>query len=157
MEYSHTRDRCENENRSTSKKFGLMIHIQDPKSLWEVAHMDLVTELPPSGDRSYNYCLLIVDRYSKTPTFLPCHKADTGMDTALLLCNLFISHTGLFKNIINDRDTKFPYALWTNIHKLLGTFTTMGETPPDWCSWKDTPPPGYVSFIHLLVLLSVLL
>ncbi|MBW0484290.1 hypothetical protein O181_024005 [Austropuccinia psidii MF-1] len=80
-----------------------------------------LTELPPSGDRSYNACLVIVDRYSKTPVFLPCHKDDTAMDTALLLWSRVISHTGLFKNIISDRDTKFTCALWTNLHILFGT------------------------------------
>ncbi|MBW0586380.1 hypothetical protein O181_126095 [Austropuccinia psidii MF-1] len=42
------------------------------------------------------------------------------MDTALLIWNRVISHTGLFKNIISDRDSKFKSALWTNLHKLLG-------------------------------------
>ncbi|MBW0504087.1 hypothetical protein O181_043802 [Austropuccinia psidii MF-1] len=83
--------------------------------------MDWVTALPPEGDKSYNKCLVILDRYSKTPIFLPCHKGDTAMDTALLIWNRVISHTGLFKNIISDRDPKFTSALWTNLHKLLGT------------------------------------
>ncbi|MBW0502113.1 hypothetical protein O181_041828 [Austropuccinia psidii MF-1] len=61
-------------------KFGLIIHIQEPKSPWEVVHMDWVTELPQSGDKSYNYCLVIVDRYSKTPIFLPCQRDDTAME-----------------------------------------------------------------------------
>ncbi|MBW0503909.1 hypothetical protein O181_043624 [Austropuccinia psidii MF-1] len=43
------------------------------------------------------------------------------MDTVLLICNRVISHTGLFENIISDRDPKFRSALWTNLHKLLGT------------------------------------
>ncbi|MBW0559011.1 hypothetical protein O181_098726 [Austropuccinia psidii MF-1] len=98
-----------------------MIHIQEPKSLWEVVHMDWVTALPPSGDKRYNACLVIVDRYSKTPIFLPCHKYDTAMDTALLLWSRVISHTGLFENIISDRDPKFTYALWTNLHRFFGT------------------------------------
>ncbi|MBW0571082.1 hypothetical protein O181_110797 [Austropuccinia psidii MF-1] len=98
-----------------------MIHIQDKKSPWEVAHMDWVTELPPNGDKGYNACLVIVDRYSKTPIFLPFHKDDTAMDTALLLLIRVISHTGLFKNIISDRDPKFTSALWTNLHRLFGT------------------------------------
>ncbi|MBW0507696.1 hypothetical protein O181_047411 [Austropuccinia psidii MF-1] len=119
--YFHTCDKCQNANRSTGKKFGLMIHIQEPKSPWEVVNMDWVTALPPSGDRSYNSCLVIVDRYSKTPIFLPCHKDDTAMDTALLLWSRVISHTGLFKNIISDRDPKFTSALWTNLHRLFGT------------------------------------
>ncbi|MBW0532493.1 hypothetical protein O181_072208 [Austropuccinia psidii MF-1] len=56
IEYCHTCDRCQEANRNTGKKFGLMIHIQEPKSSWEVVHMDWVTELPPSGDKSYNGC-----------------------------------------------------------------------------------------------------
>ncbi|MBW0551806.1 hypothetical protein O181_091521 [Austropuccinia psidii MF-1] len=81
----------------------------------------LGTALPPSGDKSYNSCLVIVDRYSKTPIFLPCNKDDTAMDTALLLWSRVISHTGLFKNIICERDPKFTSALWTNLHRLFWT------------------------------------
>ncbi|MBW0505331.1 hypothetical protein O181_045046 [Austropuccinia psidii MF-1] len=43
------------------------------------------------------------------------------MDTALLIWIRVIAHTCLFKNIIIDRDPKFTSALWTNLHKLLGT------------------------------------
>ncbi|MBW0509626.1 hypothetical protein O181_049341 [Austropuccinia psidii MF-1] len=102
-------------------RFGLMIHIQEPSTPWEVVHMDWVTSLPPGGDKSLNACLFIVDRYRKTPIFLPCHKDDTSIDAALLIWNRLISHTCLLKNIIRDRDPKFTSALWTNLHKLLGT------------------------------------
>ncbi|MBW0581516.1 hypothetical protein O181_121231 [Austropuccinia psidii MF-1] len=83
--------------------------------------MHLVTALQPGGDKSYNACLVIVDRYRKTPIILPCHKDDTAMDTAILIWNRVISYIGLFKNIISDRDPKFTSGLWTNLHKLLGT------------------------------------
>ncbi|MBW0494525.1 hypothetical protein O181_034240 [Austropuccinia psidii MF-1] len=88
-----------------------MIQIQEPKSLWETAHMDLVTALPPGGDRSYNACLVLVDKYSKTPMFLPCDKDDTSMYTAIMIWNKGIRHTGLFQNIISHRDLKFTSAL----------------------------------------------
>ncbi|MBW0490001.1 hypothetical protein O181_029716 [Austropuccinia psidii MF-1] len=52
---------------ATGKKFGMMIQIQEPKSTWEIVHMDWVTALPAGGDRSYNTCLVLADRYSKTP------------------------------------------------------------------------------------------
>ncbi|MBW0584631.1 hypothetical protein O181_124346 [Austropuccinia psidii MF-1] len=121
IEYFHTCHRCQKANRSKGKKFGLMIHIQEPKSPWEVVHMDWVTAFPPSGDKGYNSCLVIVDRYSKTLIFLPCHKDETAMETALLLWSRVNSHTGLFRNIISDRDPKFTSALWTNLHRLFGT------------------------------------
>ncbi|MBW0553385.1 hypothetical protein O181_093100 [Austropuccinia psidii MF-1] len=81
--------------------------------------MDWVTSLPPGGEKHYNACLFIVDRYSKAPIFLPCHEDGTAMDIALLIWNRVISHTGHF--IISNREPKFTSALWTNLHELLGT------------------------------------
>ncbi|MBW0509530.1 hypothetical protein O181_049245 [Austropuccinia psidii MF-1] len=128
IEYCHICDRFQKANKATCKRFGFIIHIQEPSTPWEVVHMDCVTALPPEGYKRYNACLVIVDRYLKTPIFLPCHKNDTSMDTALVIWNRLISYTGLFKNIISDRDPKFTSALWTNLHKLLGTKLSFSTT-----------------------------
>ncbi|MBW0523353.1 hypothetical protein O181_063068 [Austropuccinia psidii MF-1] len=77
----------------------------------EVFHINWVSPLPQSGYRSYNAGLVNVERYRKPPIFLPSHKYDTAINTASLLWNRVISHTGLFKNIISDRDPKFTSAL----------------------------------------------
>ncbi|MBW0528630.1 hypothetical protein O181_068345 [Austropuccinia psidii MF-1] len=98
-----------------------MIQIQEPKSQREIAHMDWITALPPGGDRSYNACLVLAERYRKTPMFLSCHKDDTAMDTAVMIWNKVINHTDLFQNIISDRDPKFTSELWKNLHNLFGT------------------------------------
>ncbi|MBW0561226.1 hypothetical protein O181_100941 [Austropuccinia psidii MF-1] len=121
IEYCHSCHRFKKANNATGQRFVLIIHIHKLSTPWEVVHMDWVTALPPGGDKSYNACLVIVDRYSKTPIFLPLHKDDTATDTALLIWNRVISHTDLFKNIISDRDPKFISALWTNLHTLFGT------------------------------------
>ncbi|MBW0506273.1 hypothetical protein O181_045988 [Austropuccinia psidii MF-1] len=121
IEYSHSCNMCHKANKATGKRFGLIIHIQESSTPWEVVHMDWGTPLPPGGEKRYNECLVIVDRYSKTPMLLSCHKDDTAMDTALLIWNRVIAHTGLFKNIISYRDPKFKSALWTNLHTLLCT------------------------------------
>ncbi|MBW0548273.1 hypothetical protein O181_087988 [Austropuccinia psidii MF-1] len=120
-EYFQTCYRCQKANRATGKQFGMIIQIQEPDSHWEIAHMNWVTALPPGGDRSYNACLVLVDRYSKISMFSPCHKYDTPMDTDIMILNKVIIHTGLFQNIISDRDPKFTSALWTNLHSLFGT------------------------------------
>ncbi|MBW0593932.1 hypothetical protein O181_133647 [Austropuccinia psidii MF-1] len=119
VEYCHSCDRFQKANKATGKRFGLMINIQEPSTPWEVVYMDWVTALPPGGEKIYNACLVIVERYGKTPNFLPGHKYDTAMATYLLTFNRAISHTGLFKNIISARDPKFTSALWTYLHKLL--------------------------------------
>ncbi|MBW0541043.1 hypothetical protein O181_080758 [Austropuccinia psidii MF-1] len=98
-----------------------MIQIKEPKSKWEIDHMDWVTASPPGGDRSYNACLVLVERYRKTPIFLTCYRNDTTMGTAIMIWSQVISHTGLFQDIISNRDPKFTSALWTNLHSLFGT------------------------------------
>ncbi|MBW0554169.1 hypothetical protein O181_093884 [Austropuccinia psidii MF-1] len=120
-EYCKTCDRCQKAKKTTGKRFGNMIKIQEPSIPWEIVHVHWVTGLPPGGDRIYNACLVIVDRFSKTPIFLPCHKDDTTMDTALLICNRVVSWTGIFTNINSDSDPKFTSALWKNLHQLFGT------------------------------------
>ncbi|MBW0580744.1 hypothetical protein O181_120459 [Austropuccinia psidii MF-1] len=62
IEYFHSCDRCQKANKATGKIFGLMIHIQEPNTPWEVVHMDCVTALPPGGDKTYNACPVFVDR-----------------------------------------------------------------------------------------------
>ncbi|MBW0498302.1 hypothetical protein O181_038017 [Austropuccinia psidii MF-1] len=73
------------------------------------------------GDRSYNACLVNFDRFSKNTIFLPCHKDNTATDTSPLIRNRVVSWTGIFTNIISDRNPKFTSALWTNLHQLFGT------------------------------------
>ncbi|MBW0528294.1 hypothetical protein O181_068009 [Austropuccinia psidii MF-1] len=121
VEYCKTSDICQIGNKCTGNRVGNMIKIQEPSRPWGIVHMDWVSGLPPGGDRSYNACLVILDRFSKTPIFLPCHKDNTAMDTTILIWNRVVSWTGIVTNIISDRDPKFTPALWTNIHQLFGT------------------------------------
>ncbi|MBW0492471.1 hypothetical protein O181_032186 [Austropuccinia psidii MF-1] len=96
--------------------------------------MDWVAGLQPRGDRSYNSCLMTVDIFSNTPIFLPCHKDDTAINTALLIWNRVISWTGIFTNINSDRETKFNSALWKNLYQLFGkklSFSTAYHPQPD--------------------------
>ncbi|MBW0590758.1 hypothetical protein O181_130473 [Austropuccinia psidii MF-1] len=98
-----------------------MMKIQEPSRPWETVHMDWVTGLPQGGDRSYNAFLVILERFSKTPIFLPCHKDDTAMDTALLIWNIEVSWTGIFINIMSDGDPKFTSELWKNLQQVFST------------------------------------
>ncbi|MBW0491721.1 hypothetical protein O181_031436 [Austropuccinia psidii MF-1] len=56
-----------------------MIKIQEPSEPLEIVHIDWVTSLPPGADSSYNSCLVIVDRFGRTPIFLPFEKDHTAL------------------------------------------------------------------------------
>ncbi|MBW0543439.1 hypothetical protein O181_083154 [Austropuccinia psidii MF-1] len=83
--------------------------------------MDWVTGLVPGGKETYNACLMIFDRLSKSMRFLPCHKEHTPMDTALLFWNNIISSCGVPKIIISDKDPKLTSKFWTHLYDMLGT------------------------------------
>ncbi|MBW0524893.1 hypothetical protein O181_064608 [Austropuccinia psidii MF-1] len=127
-EYCKTCDRCQKANKSTGKRLRNIIKAQEPRKPWRNVHMDWVTGLPPEGDRSYNAFVVIVDKFSKTPIFLPFHKDDTAMDTALLIWNRVLCWTGILKKIISERDTKFTSSLWKNLHQLFGTKFSFSTT-----------------------------
>ncbi|MBW0539491.1 hypothetical protein O181_079206 [Austropuccinia psidii MF-1] len=120
-EYFKTCDRSQKANKFTGKRLGNMIKIQEPSRPWEIFHMDWLTGLPPGSDGSYNAFPVIFDRFSKTPIFFPCHKCDTAMDTAVMICNRVVSWTGIFTKIISDIDPEFTPPLWTNLCQLFGT------------------------------------
>ncbi|MBW0520345.1 hypothetical protein O181_060060 [Austropuccinia psidii MF-1] len=119
-EYIKTCETCQKENRKHGKKYGLIQHIEEPKNPWETINMDQVTGIVPGGKKDFNASLVIVDRYRKSVKFLPCHKQDTAMDTALLFWNNIISTCGVPKMIISDRDPKFTSEFWTNLYEMLG-------------------------------------
>ncbi|MBW0490068.1 hypothetical protein O181_029783 [Austropuccinia psidii MF-1] len=98
-----------------------MIKLQEARRPCKVVNMDWVTGLPPGCDRSYNSFLVSFDSFSKTLIFLPCHKYDMAMDTALLIWNRVVSWSSIFTNIIADIDPKFTSSLWKNLHQLFGT------------------------------------
>ncbi|MBW0582998.1 hypothetical protein O181_122713 [Austropuccinia psidii MF-1] len=97
-----------------------MIKIQEPSRPWQIIHMDLVAGLPPGSDKIYRSCLVIVDRFRKTPIFLPFHKYDEAMDKALLIWNRVVIWTGILTKIISGRDPKVISVLCTNLHQLFG-------------------------------------
>ncbi|MBW0466654.1 hypothetical protein O181_006369 [Austropuccinia psidii MF-1] len=82
--------------------------------------MDWVMGLVQGGKENFNACLVIVDRYSKSVRFLPCHKEYTTMDTEFIFWNDIIATFGGPRIIISDRDPKFKSKFWTNLYYMLG-------------------------------------
>ncbi|MBW0529716.1 hypothetical protein O181_069431 [Austropuccinia psidii MF-1] len=140
-QYLKTCDRCQQSKKYTGKRLGNMIKIQGPSRPWEISHMDWVTGLPPGGDKSNKSCLEIVERFIKTPIFLPFQKDDKAMDTSLLIWNRVVSWTGIFTNIMSDRDHEFTSELCTNLHQLFGTklsFSTAYSAKCDELAYKTS-------------------
>lgn len=123
--YVETCDVCQRAKRATGKRMGLMQRIEAPKRPWEIINMDFGTGLPPAGRLIYNACLVVVDRYTRRPRFIPTWDTADAKETALLFWQQVWSETGLPRIIISDRDPKFTSDFWTGLFRILGTKLAM--------------------------------
>ncbi|MBW0495812.1 hypothetical protein O181_035527 [Austropuccinia psidii MF-1] len=82
----------------------MMIQISEPKSPWEIVHMNLVTAFPPGGDRNFNACLVLVDR-DRDPKFTSglWTNLHNSFGTKLLFSSTYHQQTdGLAERIIQN-------------------------------------------------------
>ncbi|MBW0518916.1 hypothetical protein O181_058631 [Austropuccinia psidii MF-1] len=133
-EYCKNCDRCQKANKSHGKSHGNMIKMKEPSRTWEIVDMDWVTGLSQVGDKCYTEFLVIVERFSNTPIFLPCHKDNKSMDPAIIICNRVVLWTGIFTNCLRDRNPKFTSAPLKILHQLFGT---------NFSFYKDYPPQAH--------------
>ncbi|MBW0555228.1 hypothetical protein O181_094943 [Austropuccinia psidii MF-1] len=144
-EYINTCERCQKANRKNGKKYGLLQHIEEPKHPLETLNMDWVTGLVPGGKESFNACLIIADRFSKSMRCLPCHKGDTGIDTALTAnFNCFPSSDHLYS--IKMLESLFPAMTPSNpsdlSHQRSGNHPTASEDLLELSSCSSSSGPS---------------
>ncbi|MBW0504007.1 hypothetical protein O181_043722 [Austropuccinia psidii MF-1] len=133
-----------------------MIKIQEPSRLWETVYMDWVTGLPPRGDRGYNACLVIVDRFSKNPIFLPCHKDDKATNTALLIWNRKLFGTKVsFSTDYHPKTDGLDERMIQTLEDMVRRFCAYGVEIKDcdvfthhWCTLLPELAFSYKKLIH---------
>ncbi|GMF21599.1 unnamed protein product [Phytophthora lilii] len=69
--------------------------------------------------------MVVVDKLSKRPVYIPTHTTATAEDTAKLFFNYGIRYYGIPSTIILDRDPKFTSKCWTALTRLMKIKTAM--------------------------------
>lgn len=80
--------------------------------------MDFVTGLPISN--GYNGVLVVVDKLSKRPCYIPTTKDVMAEVTAHLFFDHVVRYYGLPSSIVSDRDSKFCSKFWTALIVYMG-------------------------------------
>ncbi|KAE8729756.1 cytochrome P450 78A7-like [Hibiscus syriacus] len=104
------------ENRQPA---GLLEPLPVPQRPWDSITLDSISVLPKS--EGYGSIMVVVDRFSKYGTFIPCPKDCTAEEAARAFFKNVVKHWGLPRSIISDRDPQFTGRQWTELFKLLGT------------------------------------
>ncbi|MBW0569332.1 hypothetical protein O181_109047 [Austropuccinia psidii MF-1] len=119
-EYINTCLICHKANKIHIKRFELFQNIEEHMYHLEIINMDQVTGLVPGGKEIFNACLLVLNRYGKSVSFLKFHNQDTVMDTAIMFWKIIIANCGVPRIIISDRDPNLTSEFWTNLYEMLG-------------------------------------
>ncbi|MBW0514622.1 hypothetical protein O181_054337 [Austropuccinia psidii MF-1] len=112
-DYVPSCQQCSRNKNIHHKKFGFLKPLPIPKVPWIWLSMDLINQLPLFY--SFDFILVIVDRFSQMEVFIPTMSSITSLDWAHLFIKNIFSKNGLPSSIVSDRGPLFVSSFWTNL------------------------------------------
>ena len=120
--YVSSCETCQRAKPDLKGRQGKPRSIETPSAPGEWLSMDFVGPFTPST-KGCNSIMVVVDRLTRYVFFIPCKTTDTAQDIWKLLDSRVLTHTGIPRAIVSDRDTKFTShfweALWAELHTIL--------------------------------------
>ena len=111
--------RCTRMKARRDKTPGFLKPLPIPSRPYQHLTMDF-TELPLDED-GHDFALVVMDRLSKKPLSVPCHKTITAKGLAALFLVHWVRHFGMPDSIVSDRGAQFVSVFWQELCRILGT------------------------------------
>ncbi|KAE8654205.1 hypothetical protein F3Y22_tig00117056pilonHSYRG01112 [Hibiscus syriacus] len=90
---------CQQDKVENRQPAGLLEPLPVPQRPWDAITLDFISALPKS--EGYGSIMVVVDRFSKYGTFIPCPKDCTAEEAARVFFKNVVKHWGLPRSIIN--------------------------------------------------------
>jgi hypothetical protein len=123
-EYVHSCHSCQTSKSSNQLPAGTLQPLPIPSQRWLSISMDFITGLPKR--QQFDSILVVVDRFSKMVSLMPCKESITAKQTACLLFENVLCDHGLPESIVSDRDPRFTSSFWRSLAALYETNLCMG-------------------------------
>ena len=119
--FCETCDVCQKSKINQTKKMGALHPSHIPSCPFETVSLDLITELPSSGEEKYTAVLVIVDKLTKFSLFIPTHDTLTQEGFARLFVERVVHIYRMSHRIIADRDKQWVTGFWKTVVALHGS------------------------------------
>ncbi|KAA0051289.1 reverse transcriptase [Cucumis melo var. makuwa] len=110
---------CQQDKGEQQLPAGLLEPLPIAEKPWDSVTMDFIVALPKS--HGFGTIMVVVDRFSKYATFIPCSPDVKVDEAARLFFKNVVKLWGIPKSIISDRDPRFTGKFWRELFKLMGT------------------------------------
>jgi hypothetical protein len=120
--YCHPCSRIKSSHHASYGDLGPLSVLDRP---WNDLSIDIIIGLPDSG--GHNAILVVVDRLTKMPHFIPCHDTCTAENVAFLFWDPIWRLHGLPESIVSASGSIFVSELWRNLCKELGIHSKLSR------------------------------
>ena len=110
---------CQKIKHARHLPYGLLQPIPIPTHPFEVVTMDFIGELPKS--HGHDAIFVLICKLTKYAFFIPCNVNLSEKQAAQLFFNHIVTHVGLPRQIISDRDTRWRNLFWKEVCESMGS------------------------------------
>ena len=110
--------KCRRAENPRDRPPGLMNPLPVPDRPWQHITMDFRSF--PKDRRGHDAAFVVVDRLSKRPISVPCHKTTSATEMAELFITHVYRHYGAPDSIVSDRGPQFISNFWSEFCRILG-------------------------------------
>ena len=118
LQYCRQCVECQKAKPDTQKPTDLFQPLPYPDTPWYTVDIDFVMDLPE--DKGFSTVMTVVDRFSKICSFIPL-RSTIAASVATTFFNKVVTHHGLPRQIISDRDPQFTSEFWRCLMNALKT------------------------------------
>lgn len=120
QQYCRSCDQCQRSKPDQQGRKGLPLSVETPRAVGDWLSMDFVGPFPNGGSGA-TAVMVVVERLSRYVFFVPCRTTSSARDVWQLLNTHVLTHTGVPRAIVSDRDTRFTSHFWEGLWSQMGT------------------------------------
>jgi len=110
---------CQQIKKPKHAPYGYLQPIPIPEKPFDVVTMDLIVDLPKSN--GYDAIFVLVCKLTKYAFFIPCNNTLSEKGAAQLFFDHIVTHIGLPKQVISDRDSRWKNIFWKEVCDYMGS------------------------------------